>query len=134
MDKYKIAGIFSLAAIIAGIAIAIYLYIYNFKNLSETELLFWTPFWFFPIILGYYGVVATGTLRQKSSKKLETVSKPVFEILKERLGTGMLPLLFLLHLPFLIVRSKSILLTALVGAIVWGIALHIFLRYIFPYL
>lgn len=119
---------------LVGIGFAVYIYIYNFNKFSETELIFWVPFWLFPIILGYYGIVASNVLEQKRKNGFETVSKTVFEIVKERMGVWFIPLILLLHLPFLIVKSKSILLTGFVGAIVWGIAMHVFLKYIFPYL
>jgi hypothetical protein len=134
-NRYVVIANICRALILLGIALAIYIYLFNFRYLSEDDLIFWTPFWFFPIIIGYYGVTASKILARKHETRFEkAVSGIVFDVMKESAGGWAIPFILILNLPFLITKSKSVLFTAFVGAIIWAIALFIFFKYIFPYL
>lgn len=110
------------AFILLGLALAFYIYMLNFKHLSEGQLISWTPIWFFPIVIGYDGFIANRLLEKSAKTGLETASDTVFELIKGSIGVWAIPIVFLLHLPFLMIRTRSVLLTAILGSLIWAIA------------
>jgi len=120
--------------ILIGIAIAFYVYLFNFKNLSEGELISWIPAWFFPLVIGYYGFVANRVLEKREKTGVEKASDFVFEIAKSSIGIWALPILILLHIPFLFIAIRNAWLTAFLGALFWVLVIYMFLEHVFPYL
>ena len=47
-----------IAAILTGIGLLVYYYLFNFDNMSETELVNSVLYWYLPLIFGIYGIVA----------------------------------------------------------------------------
>lgn len=47
-----------LAAIATGIGLLVYLYLFNFDAMSETELINSVLYWYVPLIFGVYGIIA----------------------------------------------------------------------------
>lgn len=47
-----------LAAIASAIGLLIYFYLFNFDNMSETELVNSVLYWYVPLIFGIYGIIA----------------------------------------------------------------------------
>lgn len=47
-----------LAAICTGIGLLVYFYLFNFDNMSETELVDSVLYWYVPLIFGIYGIMA----------------------------------------------------------------------------
>ena len=120
------------ASFIIGILLASYIYLINFDNFSETVLIRITPLWFFPIVFGYYGFVSLRMAAKLKKSNLETVADLLFSVIKESSGTvGKLISLFV-HAPFIIIKSKSPILVALGGSIIWAILLVIFFEAMFP--
>ncbi|MEM7085489.1 MAG: hypothetical protein AAF489_04860 [Bacteroidota bacterium] len=60
-----------LAGIATGIGLLIYFYLFNFDNMSETELVDSVLYWYVPLIFGIYGIIA---LRLKSKMGDSTMS------------------------------------------------------------
>lgn len=48
-----------LAGIATGIGLLIYFYLFNFDNMSETELVNSVLYWYVPLIFGIYGIIAS---------------------------------------------------------------------------
>jgi hypothetical protein len=128
--KYVYAG-----SLVLGLSIAAYIYLLNFEELSETTLVQLTPVWFFFIVLGYYGLVAERMLVRKEASRSEAVADTLFEMIKAT-APGPVGKLFaaFIHLPFAIVKSRKSWVVAVVGALVWAVALAIFFEVIFPQL
>jgi hypothetical protein len=129
-NKKKHSSLYS-TCIIIGVCIAIYIYVFNFDNYSETLLVQLTILWLIPIVFGYYGFIAQWMhlnfeKRQfiKPIDLLKSVSKklPVFVIR---------PLFNMVHFPLFII-NKSPLFIAISGSLIWCIWLLIFFVVIFP--
>jgi hypothetical protein len=114
-----------------GLVSAAVTYTVLFDSLSETALVRITPFWFFPTVFGYYGLVAQRMEAQLQISHLDTVSDQLLSVIRE---TGFLGQVFafLIHAPFLLVRSRQPWVTALVGSLIWAIALTLFFGLVFP--
>ncbi|GIF43484.1 hypothetical protein [Actinoplanes xinjiangensis] len=114
-----------------GLGGAAVIYTVLFDSLSETELVRLSPFWLFPAVFGYYGLVAQRMEAQLQESHLDTVSDQLLSVIRE---TGVLGqvLAFLIHAPFLLVKSRQPWVTALVGSLIWAIALALFFSLVFP--
>ncbi len=119
--------------LLVGLAIASYIYLIRFDDLSETLLIQLTPLWFFFIVLGYYGLVAERMLVAKDKSQGELVADSLFEMVKAA-APGSVGKLFstIVYLPFLLVRSHRSWVVATVGAAVWALVLWVFFTLIFP--
>ena len=47
-----------LAGIATGIGLLVYFYLFNFDNMSETQLVNSVLYWYVPLIFGIYGIIA----------------------------------------------------------------------------
>jgi hypothetical protein len=120
------------ASLIAlGLGAAAVIYTVLFDSLSETELVRVSPFWLFPAVFGYYGLVAQRMEARLQDSHLDTVSDQLLRAIRE---IGVLGQVFalLVHAPFLLVRSRQPWVTALVGALIWAIAMTLFFGLVFP--
>jgi hypothetical protein len=126
--KYVYAG-----ALLLGLGIATYIYLVRFDDFSETLLIKLTPVWFFFLVLGYYGLVAERMLVRSAPSRGEAVAESLFEMIKST-APGPVGKLFasIVHLPFLLVRSRRSWVVAVAGAGVWAVALFVFFQIIFP--
>ena len=118
-------------SIVIGVCIAINIYVFNFDSLSETMLVRLTVLWLFPIVFGYYGLVAQWLQLnyrrlhfRKPKDLLRSVSKK-FPILLIR------PIFNIVHFP-LYIPNKSPLYLAISGSLIWSVWLLIFFEVIFP--
>jgi hypothetical protein len=117
--------------ILIGVCIAVYIYVFNFENYSETMLVKGTVLWLFPIIFGYYGFIAQWMHLNFEKHKLR---KPVdlFKSMSNKLPVLIIrPLFNMLHFP-LYIPNKSPLFLAISGSVIWAVWLMIFFVVIFP--
>ncbi|MBV1852612.1 hypothetical protein [Catellatospora tritici] len=114
-----------------GLGSAVVIYTVLFDDLSETDLVRISPFWLFPAVFGYYGLVAQRMEAKLQDTHLDTVSDQLLEVIK---GSGFLGQMFafLIHAPFLLVKSNRPWVTALVGSLIWAMALTAFFELVFP--
>ncbi|GIE30460.1 hypothetical protein Ait01nite_035050 [Actinoplanes italicus] len=114
-----------------GLGSAMVIYTVLFDSLSETVLVRISPLWIFPIVFGYYGLVAQRMQARLQETHLDTVSDQLLDVIKESHWLGRV-FAFLLYAPFLLVKSRQPWVTALVGSLIWAIALALFFSVIFP--
>jgi hypothetical protein len=124
---------FYITLLALGLGSAAVIYTLLFDDLSETQLVAITPYWIFPSVFGYYGLVAQRMAAKLQTTHLDTVSDQLLNVIKE---TGFLgqAFAFLIHAPFLLVKSRVPWVTALVGSLIWAIALSLFFNVVFPQL
>jgi hypothetical protein len=125
------ARAFYATLIALGLGSAMVIYTVLFDSLSETVLVRISPFWIFPIVFGYYGLVAQRMEARLQDSHLDNVSDQLLDVLKESHWSGRL-FAFLLHAPFLLVKSRQPWVTALVGSLIWAIVLILFFALVFP--
>ena len=121
----------------AGIAGAVYIYVLNFDNFSETEMVQWSPWWFMALVWGMSGLYAERVVKAILQGKADSFVSGLHQATK-----GMVPimtvLIYLLFFPpfFLLGlhrwRINSPLLISLSVSLLWGIFLFVFLFGIFP--
>jgi hypothetical protein len=127
----KGARAFYATLIALGLGSAMVIYTVLFDSLSETVLVRVSPFWIFPIVFGYYGLVAQRMEARLQDSHLDNVSDQLLDVLKESHWSGRV-FAFLLHAPFLLVKSRQPWVTALVGSLIWAIVLILFFALVFP--
>jgi hypothetical protein len=117
--------------IVLGAGSAMVIYTVLFDSLSETMLVRISPLWIFPVVFGYYGLVAQRMEARLQETHLDTVSDVLLSVIKEIGWMGQVFAL-LIHAPFLLVKSRQPWVTALVGSLIWAIALALFFGVVFP--
>jgi len=131
--KFRITGLYPIL-IGMGIAIVLNIYLFAFNNLSETQLVGFTPLWFFLIIFGLYGYFAEFLMNRiidgKGKNIPDAYNKWVAEFVKRHLFIGLV--LALILSPFSFIKTRNSLLVAFTGSVIWGILLLIFFMGIFP--
>jgi hypothetical protein len=130
MNKPQLTLYVSLLVLGLGAAAVIYTVLFN--DLSETELIRITPYWLFPIVFGYYGLVALRMEARLQTSHLDNVSDQPLNVIKETGGPLGQGFAFLVHAPFLIVKSRQPWVVAFVGSLIWAMALVVFFNAIFP--
>ncbi|GIE78917.1 hypothetical protein Aph02nite_48670 [Actinoplanes philippinensis] len=123
--------VFYAGLIVAGLGAAVVIYTVLFDSLSETTLVRVSPFWIFPAVFGYYGLVAQRMEARLQATHLDTVSDQLLRVIRETGTLGQI-FSFLVHAPFLLVKSRQPWVTALVGSLIWAIALTLFFSVVFP--
>ena len=136
LESYKQAqvkhnGIYSIALIL-GIIVAVYVYVFNFEDFSETELITITPVWIFPLVFGYYGFIAQWLQTKLKNSEHENVAKLMYSVSRKLSPIFLRPIFNLLHLPLFIVNNNKPMVSALVGSAMWVILLVVFFVLIFP--
>jgi hypothetical protein len=123
---------FYVALLCLGVGSAVMIYTVLFDNLSGSTLVQISPYWIFPTVFGYYGLVAQRMEARLTDTHLATVSDQLLTVIKE-LGGGLgQAFAFLIHAPFLIVKDRRPWVVAFVGSLTWAIALIIFFNAVFP--
>ena len=120
--------------LVFGLAIVFYIYLFNFDSYSETTLVRLTPFWFIPIVFGYYGLVS-----QRMSAKIRGTSyNTIADLLLAEILTSTNPLTkplsLLVHAPFIAVKSRNPLIVVFGASMIWLVLLLVFFEAIFPML
>ena len=116
------------SSIVIALALIGYIYGYAFDELSETELLQATLFWYLPLVFGIYGRTAT-KIKQSMDRGVSLQEQLATASLLVRF-TGALGLVF--FFPFFFVSKGSSLKVAIVGTVVWSVLLEIFFVGIWP--
>ncbi len=98
-----------------------------FDEFSESELVAYTPLWFFPIVFGLYGFVSQRLLRRIASGRARSLNEAA-RISIDVAGHWAALFLF----PFLVLRWRSSLLVSLAAAVFWAGLLWFFVVAIFP--
>lgn len=131
--KFRITGLYPIL-IGMGIAIVLNIYLFAFNNLSETQLVAFTPLWFFLIIFGLYGYFAEFLMNRiivgKGKNIPDAYNKWLGPFVKRHILLGLV--LMLILSPFSFIRTRNSLLVAFTGSVIWGILLLIFFTGIFP--
>jgi len=128
----KIQRAFYIALLILGLGSAAVIYTVMFDDLSETMLVQISPYWLFPSVFGYYGLVAQRMEARLQTTHLDNVSDQLLNVIKE-LGGGLgQAFAFLVHAPFLIVKNRRPWVVAFVGSLIWAMAMVVFFNVIFP--
>lgn len=116
------------ACVIVGVGGALYILGIAFDSFSERELLWWAPVWFLPLIFGIYGFIADKLIRLVQEKRAPTLRHALLLWFGGFFGLISLVVFF----PFLFSKGRNSLGVALMGTIVWGLLLAIFIFGIFP--
>jgi hypothetical protein len=122
---------FYVALLVFGLGSMVVIYTVLFDNLSETTLVQITPYWIFPSVFGYYGLVAQRMEARLQTTHLDNVSDQLLNVIRE-LGFLGQAFAFLVHAPFLLVRSGRPWVTAFAGSLIWALALALFFEVVFP--
>ena len=121
---------FYLFLIIVGVGLVVYLYGVRFDDLSETQLVNFTPVWVFSLVFGIYGLIARHLVRLVQQGRAETLRDAVYLWTRTTGVVGLIPML-----PFLFVAKwQHSLVTSFLGAFVWALLLAFFFSAIFPHL
>ncbi len=127
--------------IVAGIGVFIYLYIFNFDNMSETELVNNVLYWYVPIIFGLFGLFAlrlkrsigeeTSAIKYMFSGKHQSIT--VWSIIL-LVATGIVGvILFFIPLSLIKPNTKSYdVYVAAAGTLIWLAALWFFFVALWP--
>jgi hypothetical protein len=129
INKVQRAFYVTLLALGLGSVVAIYTVL--FDSLSETVLVQITPYWIFPIVFGYYGLVAQRMEARLQSTHVDNVSDQLLNVIREFGFLGQ-AFAFLVHAPFLVIKNSRPWVTAFAGSLMWALALVIFFEVIFP--
>jgi hypothetical protein len=120
------------ALLVLGLGSAVVIYTVLFDELSGTELVRISPYWLFPSVFGYYGLVALRMEARLQTSHLDNVSDQLLTAIKEIGGHLGQAFAFLVHAPFLIVKSRQPWVVAFVGSLLWAMALVVFFNVVFP--
>ncbi|NND64022.1 MAG: hypothetical protein HKN48_12600 [Flavobacteriaceae bacterium] len=124
-----------IAAILFGLAIAVYFYFFNFDNMSETELVNSVLYWYVPLIFGIYGIIATriksrmGDLDMSPIKYLFSGKDRLLIVLIVFIGCGGVIGLILLLIPLAFFKVQTPYFDAKVALL--GTALCVLLLWVF---
>lgn len=119
-----------ISTIILAVINFIYIYGFHFDELSEDQLVLYTPLWFLPFIFGIYGFV--------SFKLKEKVDKGEYKSIREALvqsskSYGIFgPVCQLFFFPFIFLDLKNIFLLSIISVLIWTGLLFVFFQFIFP--
>lgn len=133
--------VFYLVALLTGIGIFVFYYMFNFNNMSETELINKVLYWYTPLIFGIFGLTALRLKKRmgpdSSAIKFmfsgNDMGLTVWSIVLA-IATGLVGLiLFLIPLSLIQPKTNSYdVYMALAGTIVWLLALWAFFVLLWP--
>jgi len=128
-------------ALLTGIGIFIFYYMFNFDNMSETELINKVLYWYFPLIFGLFGLTAlrlkkrlnpnTTAIKYMFSGKDQSLTVWALILL---IATGFFGLI-LFFIPLSLIKPKTNsydVYVALAGTLIWLFALWAFFVLLWP--
>jgi hypothetical protein len=115
--------------LVGGLAGAALIYLVLFNDLSESQLVTFTPLWFFPVVFGLYGFVSQRLLRLLAAGRARTLG----EAARTSIDVGGVWALLGMF-PFLVLKWRSSLLVSMVAALFWAVLLWLFFAAVFPVL
>lgn len=121
-----------ITAIVLAIIDFIYIYAFLFDDLSEDQLVLYTPLWFLIFIFGIYGLVSNKLKKQVDQGKYQNMREALIHSSKSFGIFG--PLRQLLFFPLIFLNLKNTFLLAIVSAMIWAGLLLLFFQFIFPML
>ncbi len=117
-----------------GIIIVVFTYVFMFDKLSETELVQFTPIWYFAIVFGSYGYLAEKIMSLVVKNKARDFRSAyrfwVKNITQRNIILGLLAIILFFPFPFF--NKMKPLPVASLGALIWGLMLVVFFQGIFP--
>ena len=123
------------AAILIGLAAAVYLYGFAFDDFSETDLVRLSYGWFAALIFGTHGLIASelkdifeAGQAETTSEALSVRKKTENRSILSKLATVMLPSYLLMTTA----TNRNPLLTAILASVIWIALLAFFFEAIFP--
>jgi len=117
-------------AIAFAVGAVVYLYGVMFDELSEEQLIAYTPLWFLSLIFGCHGMVAGKLMFRLEQGRGKDLRQAFLEFCN---AFGALrPLGWIVFFPLLFIRGESALGLALTATLIWAIPLFIFLQVFFP--
>ena len=130
-----------IVALLTGMGILIFYYLFNFDNMSETELVNNVLYWYFPLIFGLFGLMAlrlqkrldpdTSAIKFIFSGKDQSLTVWAIILL---IATGVIgTILFFIPLSLIKPKMKSYdVYVALAGTLIWIFALWVFFVVLWP--
>lgn len=117
-----------------GISILLAVYLLFFDSFSETELVQITPIWYFSIILGLYGYKAEDLVNNIVNGNANNFKDAYLNWTKELYESNFLIglVISIIFFPFPMFKRITPFVTALTGALIWGVLLAVFFAGIFP--
>ncbi|MER6633069.1 hypothetical protein ABT301_33430 [Streptomyces sp. NPDC000987] len=116
-----------IVSLLVGLGTAAVIYVVKFNDLSEDQLVGYTPLWFFPVVFGLYGFVSQRLVRALAEGRAGTLTEAAR--VYTRVG-GLFAVLTMF--PFLVLRWRSSLLVSLTAALFWAGLLWFFFAAVFP--
>jgi len=130
-----------LAAIASGLGLLIYFYLFNFDNMSETQLVDSVLYWYVPLLFGVYGIIALriktkmGDNDMSAIKFLFSGKDGLLLFLIIFIGCGGVIGLILLLIPLSLFKVSSAnydLKVALLGTAICLLLLWVFFKVLWP--
>lgn len=115
--------------LLAGLAGAALIYLVLFNDLSESQLVTFTPLWFFPVVFGLYGFASQRLLRLLAAGRARTLG----EAARMSIDVGGFWAILAMF-PFVVLKWRSSLLVSMVAALFWAVLLWLFFALVFPVL
>lgn len=120
-------------SIVFSVVLFVYIYAFRFDALSETQLVFYAPIWFFFLVFGIYGCVATTLSRQVENGQYKSIREAFIENSKSFGIFGILGQL--LFFPMIILNFKTnVMALTITSALIWLGGLVLFFQFVFPVL
>lgn len=119
-----------ISAIIIAVINFIYIYAFHFDDLSEEQLVQYTPFWFLFFIFGIYGFVLSKLKKKVDKGEYKNTGEALVHISKSYGIFG--PVCQLLFFPLIFLDFKNIFLLSIFCVLIWTGLLFLFFKFIFP--
>ena len=122
-------GIYILAIILAIINF-IYIYGFHFDDLSEDQLVLYSPLWFLLFIFGIYGLVSIELKKKVDKGEYKNIREALVHTSK---SYGIFrPFCQLFFFPLIFLNLKNIFLLSITSVLAWSGLLFLFFLFIFP--
>ena len=119
-----------ISAIILAVINFIYIYAFHFDDLSEDQLVLYTPLWFLLFIFGIYGLVSIKLKKQVDKGKYQNTREALVHSSKSYGIFG--PFCQLFFFPLIFLNLKNIFLLSIISVLIWTGLLFLFFQFIFP--
>ena len=121
-----------ITAIVLAIIDFIYIYAFRFDDLSEDQLVLYSPLWFLFFIFGIYGLVASNLKKQVDEGKYQDLREALVHSSESYGIFG--PLRQLFFFPLIFLNLKNTFFLAIISALIWAGLLFLFFQFIFSML